>query len=75
MAKRQSRRSISIKGVTYQRIKNWCERNEQSISSLLEELINKRMDDEGEPVPEKLDVPRPKPTVDVDEIISQNFTF
>ena len=45
MAKRQTRRSISVKGITYQRLKNFCEDQNLSVSGtqyreLLEEILS-----------------------------------
>jgi hypothetical protein len=82
MAKRQTRRSISVKGITYQRLKNFCEAQNLSVSGYLEDIIANRLDEANEPVPERVD-PRPEPTTakpagaphDPDEIISQHFTF
>lgn len=85
MAKRQTRRSISVKGITYQRLKNFCEDQNLSVSGYLEEIIAARLDEANVPVPEKVD-PRPsqptpapvsgvKPAREPDEIISQHFTF
>ena len=75
MAKRQTRRSISVKGITYQRLKNYCEAHDLSISGYLEQIIAEKLDAAGVPVPERVE-PRPKPRVAVpDEIISQHFTF
>ena len=39
MAKKQSRRSVSIRGVTYGQIRRFCERNELSMSEFVEERI------------------------------------
>ena len=80
MAKRQTRRSISVKGITYQRLKNFCEAQGLSVSGYLEDIIANRLDEANVPVPERVD-PRPEPTKqpgaphDPDEIISQHFTF
>jgi hypothetical protein len=82
MAKRQTRRSISVKGITYQRLKNFCEAQNLSVSGYLEDIIANRLDEANVPVPERVD-PRPEPTTtkpaggphDPDEIISQHFTF
>ncbi|MEM9453081.1 MAG: hypothetical protein AAGF11_02800 [Myxococcota bacterium] len=78
MAKRQTRRSISVKGITYQRLKNFCESQGMSVSGYLEDIIASRLDEANVPVPEKVE-PRPEPAVktqrDPDEIISQHFTF
>lgn len=80
MAKRQTRRSISVKGITYQRLKNFCEAQGLSVSGYLEDIIANRLDEANVPVPERVD-PRPEPVTkpgaphDPDEIISQHFTF
>lgn len=81
MAKRQTRRSISVKGITYQRLKNFCEAQNLSVSGYLEDIIANRLDEANVPVPERVD-PRPEPSAkpaggphDPDEIISQHFTF
>ncbi len=78
MAKRQTRRSISVKGITYQRLKNFCESQGMSVSGYLEDIIASRLDEANVPVPEKVEPrpePAPKPQRDQDEIISQHFTF
>lgn len=75
MAKRQTRRSISVKGITYQRLKDFCEGQGVSVSGYLEEIIAEKLDAAGAPVPEKVE-PRPRPkAVDAEEIVSQHFTF
>ncbi|MEX1368543.1 MAG: hypothetical protein AB1Z98_35770 [Nannocystaceae bacterium] len=78
MAKRQTRRSISVKGITYQRLKNFCETQGMSVSGYLEDIIAARLDEAHVPVPERVD-PRPEPAVkaphEKEEIISQHFTF
>lgn len=75
MAKAPPRRSMSVKGVTYQRFKNYCDRTGQSMSGRLEEALAELLDDAKEPVPSKIDKPHPRSKRDVDEIISQHFTF
>ncbi len=57
--KRQTRRSISIKGLTYQRLQVWCDANERSMSGVLEEIIHERMDQAAQPV-ETVLKPKPK---------------
>lgn len=74
MAKRQTRRSISVKGLTYQRLKNYCESQGISVSGYLEGLIATRLDEENVPVPEKVEPRLTKPARN-DDIISQHFTF
>ncbi len=41
--KRQTRRSISVKGRTYQTALDYCKANDRSVSGLLEELIAEKM--------------------------------
>lgn len=74
MARKQTRRSISLKGLTYQRLKNHCEAKGRSISGYLEEIVAARLDAEGVPVPDKLEPAAKKPR-EPEEIISQHFTF
>lgn len=72
---KSNRRSMSVKGITYQRLKNFCDRHGKSMSGYLEEKITEHMDDVGEPVPERLERPKSRPAGDVDKIIGQYFTF
>ncbi|MEM6295654.1 MAG: hypothetical protein AAGA54_30555 [Myxococcota bacterium] len=76
MAKRQTRRSISVKGITYQRLKNYCENQNVSVSGYLESIIAERLDEQNVPVPEKVE-PRPSAGKEpvAENIISQHFTF
>jgi hypothetical protein len=81
MAKRQTRRSISVKGITYQRLKNFCEAQGLSVSGYLEDIIASRLDAANVPVPERVE-PRsqskplePVTTATGEPIISQHFTF
>ncbi len=39
MSKKQSRRSVSIRGATYDQIRSHCERNKISMSEFVEERI------------------------------------
>jgi len=57
MAKKQTRKSISVKGITYQRVKDYCDKEKRSVSGFLEEIIAEKMDALGVPVPTLL---RPK---------------
>lgn len=76
MAKRQTRRSISVKGITYQRLKDYCEAYGLSVSGYLEDIIAEKLDAAGVPVPTVVKhEPVPQKPVDVDEIVSQHFTF
>lgn len=63
MAKRQTRKSISVKGITYQRLKNYCDSQGRSISGVLEEFIAAHLDAEKVPVPKAIaPPPEPAPT-------------
>ena len=76
MAKRSTRRSISVKGITYQRLKNYCDSQGKSVSGYLEEIIAEKMDAAGEPIPTVLQPTKPKASKDeIDEIADQHFTF
>ena len=75
MAKRQTRRSISVKGITYQRLKDYCQAQGRSVSGYLEDIIAENLDAAGVPVPTRVEpAPAPK-TVEKEDIISQHFTF
>lgn len=56
MGKRQTRRAISVKGITYRRLKLYCEAHECSVSGLLEHLIAHHLDSEKWPEVAKEDV-------------------
>jgi hypothetical protein len=49
MAKKQTRRSISVSRMTYERLKAFCEANNVSMSQLVETRVNDFL--AGEPVP------------------------
>jgi hypothetical protein len=76
MAKRQTRRSISVKGITYQRLKDYCESTGLSVSGYLEEIIAEKLDAAGVPVPT---VVKPRTSAKLveggEDIVSQHFTF
>ena len=75
MAKRQTRRTVSLKGTTCQRLKNYCERNGLSVSGYLESLVGPALDREGDPVVVQADIPiPPKPAAPADHP-SAHFTF
>jgi hypothetical protein len=61
MAKKQTRRSISVKGITYQRLKAYCDANKKSVSGYLEEIIAEKLDAMGAPVPTTLRPKDPEP--------------
>ena len=57
--KRPTRRSISITGLSHQRLKTWCDDNDMSMSGFFELVIAEKMDAAGVPVPEVLRVHYP----------------
>ena len=58
MGKRQTRRSISIRGLSYQRLQDYCEQEGRTISGWLEDVISERMAAVRFPEPTVL---RPRP--------------
>ena len=58
MAKKQTRRSISVSRTTYERLKAFCEANNISMSQLVETRVNDFLGD-GTPVPTTPSQPRP----------------
>lgn len=76
MAKRQTRRAISVKGLTYQRLQKYCEARGRSVSGYLEEIIKKDLDDKGWPEETTLEPrpPRPEPK-SLGEFAGSSFTF
>jgi len=78
--KKTTRCAVSVKGITYQRVKNFCTSTGQSMSGYLERIIHENLDALGVPVPESIDPPKPrvddtKRAKEIEEIISQHFTF
>lgn len=72
---RKDRRSISVKGITYQRLKDYCDAQGRSVSGYLEEILAEKLDAAGAPVPTKLRHKPRKKKVPVEDIVSQHFTF
>lgn len=64
---------MSIRGVTYDRLRLHVQ-DDQSISGFIEELINEKMDAAGQPIPDRVDPPRPRKDEE-DPVVSQHFTF
>ncbi len=64
MATKQTRRSISVRGVTYENLRRYCEENDVSMSEVVEEQIARllsRAGSAGRPAPvpyEKVVAPR-----------------
>ena len=60
MAKKQTRRSISVSRVTYERLKAFCEANNISMSQLVETRVNDFLGEPANPMPRPApSVPRP----------------
>lgn len=73
--KSTTRRAVSVKGLTWQWLKNYADANGKSMSGALEEIVAERLDEAGVPVPEKVDGHEPQRSKPVEKIISQHFTF
>jgi hypothetical protein len=66
MAKKQTRRSISVSRTTYERLKAFCEANNISMSQLVETRVNDFLGEGGAPAPAPTtsilpSTPRPAP--------------
>ncbi len=72
MPKEKTRRSISVNGITYQRLKNYCRENRRSVSGFLDEVMNAKLDEEGAPVPECVE---PRSTRGTTKVDSQLMEF
>lgn len=77
--RKQTRRSISVKGITYQRIRDYFKQDDpdRSVSGYIEDLVKADLDKKGIPVPKFLVVPtKPKKKDHEDEPPWGNhFTF
>lgn len=60
MAKKQTRRSISVSRTTYERLKSFCETNGISMSQFVENRVGDFLG-EGEAAPEVAERPAPRP--------------
>lgn len=73
-----TRRAISMRGETYERLKLHAQMQDASMSGLAEIFINDRLDALGVPVPESLEPRPPKLEPEPEEIASEadeHFTF
>ena len=61
MAKKQTRRSISVSRVTYERLKAFCEANNISMSQFVESRVGDFLNEPGAPAP----APRPSQPVGI----------
>lgn len=75
MAKKRTRRSISIRGLTYQRLKGYCATQGKSMSGYLEGVLAEKLDAANVPVPTKIDPPRKQKKRAPEPISTQFFTF
>lgn len=75
MAKKQTRRSISVKGSTYRRFKIRCEREGVSVSGAIEDLLAPLIEGIEDPGAEAYPLSRRRPQSSPEEIASQHFTF
>jgi hypothetical protein len=76
MAKRQTRRSVSIKGATYLRAKALAAKNADSVSNLLERLIANACDAaEIRKFTRDEAIAARAPATPAEEIIRAHFTF
>lgn len=75
MAKRQTRRSISLKGLTYQRLKNHCDATGKTMSGYVEKLILDKLDELGVPEETILQLPPPRPEKKPEKFAGSHFTF
>jgi hypothetical protein len=58
--KKQNRKSISLKGLTEQRLKDYCQAEGRSVSGYVEEIATEKLDALGVPVVTEADLP-PEP--------------
>ena len=60
----QTRRSVSVQGITYQRMKNYAVQTGRSVAGITEEIVNARLDELGVRTftPEEAEALRPKNT-------------
>lgn len=62
MAKKQTRRSISVSRTTYERLKAFCEANNVSMSQLVETRVNDFLGGDGPAETVRVVAPRPAPS-------------
>lgn len=74
MAKRQTRRSISVMGRTYARLDHHTKTTGESVSGYIERLVAADLDARGVPVFDKLPPVKPREP-NMDDVGSGIFTF
>lgn len=71
--KKHNRRAISVRGIVWQRLRNYCRENDVSMSSMVERLVTEYLDAQGYPVPEYVE---PKKSVEIPRSFKgQHVTF
>lgn len=79
MAKKQTRRGISVTGRTYERFQNLCNVQEKSMSGALEKLLNRVCEEAGiaevEVLKPRVSNRRVVTAAEHDELATQHFTF
>src|SRR5580765_4328322 len=63
MAKKQTRRSISVSRVTYERLKAFCEANNISMSQFVESRVGDFLNEPGQPAPSPARPSQPSVTI------------
>jgi hypothetical protein len=74
MPRKQTRRAISVKGLTYQRLKKHCDKEDKSISGFVEDLVAAKLDALGVPQETVLE-PRPVRQKSMGDYKGSHFTF
>ena len=77
MAKKQTRRSVSIRGSTYELIQQYCKQNDQSMSEFVEERIAAFFGTDEDDDSDSKEKPKNKPRLSVNELqdAARFFTF
>jgi len=53
----KTRRNFSIRGLTYQRLKDHCLAEGKSVSGMVEEILARKLDEADVPIPDHVDPP------------------
>jgi hypothetical protein len=74
--KPKTRRSISVKGLTYQRLDGYCKAEGRSVSGYLEEILAEKLTAAGVPMPTVIKKkPKQAEPLRAEDIDSQHWTF
>lgn len=73
----RKRRGISLNGLSYQRLKDYCDSIGASVAGFVETLVAEKLDAAGVPIPTAVDPPkkRTKRRKDSADDGGQHFTF